>query len=650
MMMARGNSPVLVWEEAGRGERRAWRGSPNTIMHLLSLSGGRTLLGAFDPAWALLDARGQRVAGGGERLAEVADFRGRRSKPRPLYVSHDGALARFAFDPALTKWGAFSAGDLRWLAPDSPEAAAARPATLRHPRLRVENWLDRVDPTLNGRPLELKDYETCRSLAIAPAPSPEPGEAGGERFLLGTSWYVRCYSGDGAEIWKQPVPGETWAVNVSGDGRLAVAAFGDGSIRWYRMRDGEPLLALFPHYRRTAEIPNSKAQIPNKSQIPDPEIPKSRDWVLWAPDTGHFRCSPDGARLIGWQLNRGKEANPDFYSGEQLYGELDDRHGILQRVLKEARPAREIIADLVAKGEMERPRPLAEILHGVPEVTLAATGGDFPDLGTATHRTVDLVATARQTAPDVALNQIKFYVNGKRLPRDQVLRVRDGVGRMKFTVRLENGMNRFQAVAENKRGVTSYPATLRLRYDGAKATSDLWVLGVGVENYRNPDYGLVFCVDDVEKSAEALQKRGGSIFDEEHIVLVRDEDATRARIEAEFAKIARQAKPGGHFCLPLRRARGHERGGRVLPGALRRAAGDRSPRRARTGGEGHPAPPFGATHDCGAGPASGDGAGRLPLRQGGRRLWPRPGGGSGDRANRAPTPASPSWPAAALTK
>jgi len=75
----------------------------------------------------------------------------------------------------------------------------------------------------------------------------------------------------------------------------------------------------------------------------------------------------------------GKEANPDFFSGEQLYQLLEDKHGILQRVLKEARPAREILAELVAKGEMTAPVPLAEALRGVPEVSLAG----LTDLATA---------------------------------------------------------------------------------------------------------------------------------------------------------------------------------------------------------------------------------------------------------------------------
>ncbi|MDF1737868.1 MAG: redoxin domain-containing protein [Verrucomicrobiales bacterium] len=357
-LLAGGRSDdLIVWEDAGRGERKIWRGSPDTVMGLVSMSGGRTLIGTGGPSLAMLDAHGERIPGG-ERLGEVVDFRGHRGDQRPLFVSYDGALVRFPFDYSGTEWGAFSASDLRFFASGSPEAAATRPATLRHPRFRVDNWADRDDPALNGRPIHLDHHEMTHSLAIAP----DTAEASGKgRFLLGTAWNVLCFDGSGVEIWRQSVPAEAWAVNVSGDGRLAVAAFGDGSIRWFRMRDGEPLLALFPHNPRDQE-----SKIENQD---------SRDWVLWAPDTGHFRSSPDGERLIGWQLNRGKDANPDFHSGDPLQSEMRDQHGILQRVLKEARPAREILADLVTKGEMARPRPLSEILSGAISSASSNQGG-----------------------------------------------------------------------------------------------------------------------------------------------------------------------------------------------------------------------------------------------------------------------------------
>ena len=117
-----------------------------------------------------------------------------------------------------------------------------------------------------------------RALAIAPDAS---------HFVLGTEWYLRAYRSDGGELWQKPVPGVAWGVNVAGNGRLVVAAYGDGTIRWHRLADGQELLALFVHA-------------------------KDRRYIAWTPQ-GYYAASPGGEDLIGWHVNRGFDTAPDFY-------------------------------------------------------------------------------------------------------------------------------------------------------------------------------------------------------------------------------------------------------------------------------------------------------------------------------------------------
>ena len=66
------------------------------------------------------------------------------------------------------------------------------------------------------------------------------------------------------------MPGIVWAVNITGDGRLVVAAYGDGTIRWHRMTDGVELLAFMPLADRT-------------------------NWVAWTPE-GFYAATAGRAR------------------------------------------------------------------------------------------------------------------------------------------------------------------------------------------------------------------------------------------------------------------------------------------------------------------------------------------------------------------
>ena len=118
-----------------------------------------------------------------------------------------------------------------------------------------------IYPTFDGQPLPLDRYESSRSLAIHPE---------GDRFVLGTDWSLRAFDAKGTPLWTRAVPSIVWAVNITGDGRLVVAAYGDGTIRWHRMSDGVELLAFMPLADRT-------------------------NWVAWTPE-GFYAATPGRAR------------------------------------------------------------------------------------------------------------------------------------------------------------------------------------------------------------------------------------------------------------------------------------------------------------------------------------------------------------------
>ncbi len=79
----------------------------------------------------------------------------------------------------------------------------------RQSGLNVESWISNYSPTLDGKALRLERYETSHSLAIHPS---------GKSFVLGTDWSLRAYDAQGDPLWSRHVPGEVWAVNITGDG------------------------------------------------------------------------------------------------------------------------------------------------------------------------------------------------------------------------------------------------------------------------------------------------------------------------------------------------------------------------------------------------------------------------------------------------
>ncbi|MCA1818376.1 MAG: hypothetical protein LC746_18700, partial [Acidobacteria bacterium] len=207
----------------------------NRIKDIVSRPTGGIVYGAGGALWGVLDAQHKETQPA--HAGQIADYRAILNGF--LTDAHASAI-RFGYELFGKSPAVFQLSD-RTLTPDAPAASDMRPPLTEAPGLSVTDWKDTYPPRLNNTPLKLEQYERSRSLAIAPD---------GERFLLGTDFYSRLFNRSGQELWKVPAPGAAWAVNISGDGRLALAAYGDGTIRWYRMTDGKELLAFFPHKDR----------------------------------------------------------------------------------------------------------------------------------------------------------------------------------------------------------------------------------------------------------------------------------------------------------------------------------------------------------------------------------------------------------------
>jgi WD40 repeat protein len=260
-------SPVLGWAEGGRGARRTYATGGDSVSGLAALPNNALAVAMQDPALAVLEPSGTPRW---VHTSPVPDFAGQYDK---LSVSADGTIVDFGFDRFGRSPLRFDLRSLKLSHDQSADNLTLRPI---QKGLSVEGWLNGLSPTLDGKPIELLQHEVSRSLAIHPD---------GTRFVIGAWWSLRAIDASGQRIWQHTVPGTVWAVNISGDGRLVVAAYDDGTIRWHRMDDGRELLALFV-------------------------LPDKQNWVAWTPE-GFYGATPGAFGVVRWQVNRGLEAAPN---------------------------------------------------------------------------------------------------------------------------------------------------------------------------------------------------------------------------------------------------------------------------------------------------------------------------------------------------
>ena len=489
-------SLLLVWPQGGRGARSVWKlGLGDTIFAVHPLPDGGFLVGNGDPRLVRTDARGGTVFAQGPQIASFRAIKGR------LRIDAAGTRAGFQYDYSYN-----------YANPDAVFSVPERSLVREAPRdlllpdtggLEVKDWASR-NPSLDGKPLLGGNNETGLSLAVA---------ADRQSFLFGTSLALYRFGADGGRRWMQAVP-NCWSAAVSADGRLAVAALGDGTIRWFRFGDGAPLLTFFPHR-------------------------DGKRWIAWTP-SGYYDASPGAEELIGWHLNRGLDAAADFFPAGQFRSRFY-RPGVVGLVLE---TADEKLALAQAVGGAGADRAAAASLKDVlpPVVSILS-----PAEGAAVSGTPVTVRYSLRSPSGEPVTAVRFLVDGRPVSASRGLVVTAVEGRdvpAEAEVAIPAADCTVSVIAEN-RHASSAEAKVRLRWAGAaaggfSAKPRLYVLAVGVGAYQNPALRLGFPAKDAADFASAMKAQKDRLYREVEARVLTDAGASRDEIMDGLEWVQRQ--------------------------------------------------------------------------------------------------------------
>jgi WD40 repeat protein len=462
----RSRNPILSWDRSGEGRMRELPGPQNTITQLLPC-GGNVAFAAQDPNFGV-------VGPGGEyRLwpaAVQADLRAQYTE-QGISVSADGRRVRFGLElrgrnPVLFDLAAERLTEApNWI--DDMTGPDTR-------GLPITDWTHNDNPRFSGTPIRLEQYEKSRTIAVT---------RDREQFVLGADWSLRGYDRTGRELWNRASHGTVWAVNIPRDGRLVIAAYGDGTIRWHRLSDGQELLALFVHA-------------------------KDRRWVAWTPK-GYYMASPGAESLIGWHVNKGWQEASQFFSVDR-FREQFNRPDIVKLALTTGDETR-AIQEANLKANIKRPvedvraiappivviqKPEDNTPFRSSEVTLeyyafSPTGQRITDIDL---RVNNQTLAARAAVPATSRSNEPIRVNIP-VPQEDVT----------ITVVAREGTR------------ASQPATIKLRWDGLKPGQArlprLRALFVGVNDYGSGDLTpLQFAAKDATDLARFFKAQEGKTY------------------------------------------------------------------------------------------------------------------------------------------
>jgi WD40 repeat protein len=459
---------------------------------------------AADPAFGLLDSN-NRVDPWKTGVAPVME-----DKLGDVFTTgSNGRQVRFGLGVGSDDTVLFDLGQGTVTSTTSAVPGFNAPATGGLP---IANWQNNYSPTFAGKLIPLEHLERSRSLAIRPDRS---------GFVLGADFYLRAFDADGKQLWARAGPSAAWGVNVSADGRIIVAAYSDGTIRWHRWSDGKELLALFIN-RQT------------------------KTWVAWTP-TGYYMASAGGEDLIGWHLNRGWNQAADFFSASKFRDKYA-RADIVERVLDTLDED-----EAVRQADLARPQKAvlqAPIIESLPPVLSILSPADDVHVEAASVTIDYLVRSPSGTLIDAVEVQINGTPAGSRSTGDdsavkKCIAETHGLGRTmdalqgcrgSLTIALPLGMTEIGILA---RGgfKSSNIAEIHVTRTGPPTAAEtiprpkLYALVAGISNYIDPAYKLDYAAKDAHDFAGSLVNQNGALYSEVVIKLLVDQQATAVAIK-----------------------------------------------------------------------------------------------------------------------
>jgi len=336
-----------------------------------------------------------------------------------------------------------------------------------------------------------------------------------DHVLLGTGSMLRFFDSSAKLIWGHHIPGAALRVIQAAGGKIAVAALGDGTVRWYRLEDGQELLALF----------------------------LTRDgqrWVAFTP-SGYYDASPGGENLIGWQVNRGPDQAADFFPVSRFRDRMR-RPDVVRLVLDTLDEDAALRQANVASGRNESKVTKADIVGlGPPVLELVSAPERF-----ATDRvTITFRVRSPPTAP--MLGDPKIKVNGEWQPKSRSAFQSTADGLREVVIGPLPPHNSAVEIYGDNVNSRSEPIAFGLKWDGRAASSPgqqgqaaehkprLFLLAVGVSQYKKPELRLNFAAHDAEQFVAAMESQRGKLYSDVVIKLLRDDQATLAEVKSALA-------------------------------------------------------------------------------------------------------------------
>ena len=144
------------------------------------------------------------------------------------------------------------------------------------------------------------------------------------------------------------------------------------------------------------------------------------------------------------------------------------------------------------------------------------------------------------------VNRVRIFVNDK-LVNENTRGFKVTSGTFVSSVNIIPGQNIIKTVAISDAGYQSDHDQIIVNYKADQLESDLYILAVGINKYKNAKYNLNYAIADATAFTDHFLSKSIDIFQDAELSFIKDQEANKGNVVAAFEKIATKAKPNDVF-------------------------------------------------------------------------------------------------------
>ena len=239
---------------------------------------------------------------------------------------------------------------------------------------------------------------------------------------------------------------------------------------------------------------------------------RNNEWIIITPE-GYFNASRNGGNHLKVRVGRNVYSINNFY--DRFYSPA-----VVSKKLRGVITA----ADHDIREGFATP----------PKVMIANPKRD----ATYTESKVKVVVRAMDTGGGI--DEIRLFHNDCVVGdkgRGLSVTPRENVVEKAYEITLVPGDNHLKVIGFSRDRTESNPYEITVKYSGAKQKTDLFLVVIGINEYKNPAMRLNYATADAAGIKNIFEKNWRHLFDKFHLVEIYDKNATKKYIEKSLSEL-----------------------------------------------------------------------------------------------------------------